>query len=134
MHADSDEADADDPLARANDCGHDVLAAALADTEHLVRRPRRLQAEYSRVWIRTVVFSMRKRWDGILTARDRLGAPMRTIWRAIAPAPAAPALDRERMLRIFAANIRIAEESGNRRAAEFLRQRLRRFETRGRAD
>jgi hypothetical protein len=43
-------------------------------------------------------------------------------------------LDRERIFKLLVANIRIAEESGNRRAAEFLRQQLKRFETRDRTD
>ena len=83
--------------------------------------------------------STKKRWDGIRTAREHLQVTERTVWRELAervvwcargPAPAAPELDRERTLRIFAANIRIAEDSGNRRAAKFLRRQLRKFETR----
>lgn len=133
MSTDSNEVDAEFlAWAKANACGHETMAKALADTERLCRRPRRLLAEYRDAWIRAIVRANKKRWYGILDARDFLGVSERTIWRALAPAPAAPELDQERMLEIFATNIRIAEESGNRRAAEFLRRQLRRFETRDR--
>jgi hypothetical protein len=127
MNADSADVDVDH-------CDDVALARALVATEHLIRRPRRLQAEFHRAWIRAVAFSEMRASDkkdaAVVAARDRLGASERTVWTALAPAPAAPTLDRERILRIFAANIRIAEESGNRRAAEFLRRQLKRFETR----
>jgi hypothetical protein len=46
----------------------------------------------------------------------------RTIWAALAPAPAAPPLTKERFRKILADNIEIAERSGNARAAELLRR------------
>jgi hypothetical protein len=132
MSTDSDEAFLAWTRENAAACGHEVMRQALRDTEHLCRRPRRLLAEYRGAWIRAIVSASKKRWHGILDARDYLDMSERSIWRALAPAPAAPELDRGRVLGIFATNIRIAEESGNRRAAEFLRRQLRRFETRDR--
>ena len=145
-----------DMAADPNDCGHDVLAKALDATEHLLRRPRRFQAEFHHAWIRAVAFSEMKTGGkkdaAIVATHDHLKVGERTVWNALAGvhdwpstygimaevyqiktlSPPAPELDRERILRIFAANIRIAEESGNQQAAEFLRCQLRRFETRGR--
>jgi hypothetical protein len=146
MQADSDEvdnatflanveADEDDEdffvallAAYGHTCGHDELTKAKAETEHLAQRPRLLRAETWHAWIRAVVRSTEKKWDGIRAARDHLGAPERSIWRVIADAPAAPKLDRERMLKLFARNIQIAEAAGDTHAAEFLRRQLRRFE------
>jgi hypothetical protein len=102
---------------------------AVAATEHLVRRPRRLQAEYHRVWIRAVVRSEMKTSGldaAVVATRDHFKVSERTVWNALAPAPPAPDMDRERVLRILADNIRIAEESGNQQAADFLRRYLKR--------
>jgi hypothetical protein len=122
--ADPDDDDADPAL----DCGHEVMAKALAATEPLIRRPRLLQAEFHHAWIRAVVSSEMgadgKKDAAIFAAQGHLEVSERTVRNAIAPAPAAPELDRERLLRILAANIRIAEESGNQRAADFLRRYL----------
>jgi hypothetical protein len=130
MSTDSNKVDAEFlAWTKANACGHEIMAKALADTERLCRRPRRLLAEYRGAWIRAIVRASKKRWWGIPRARDYLGVSERTIWRVLAPAPAAPALTNERFLKTLADNLEIAERSGNRRAAEFLRRQLRRFET-----
>ena len=115
----------------AHDCTAAEMAKVLADVKRRYRRFRLLRAETWHAWIRAVVRSHKVKWHGILAARDHLGAPARSSWRVIADAPdvpAAPKLDRERTLRIFADNIRVAEESNSHRAAEFLRRQLRRFE------
>jgi hypothetical protein len=115
----------------ALDCSHDVLRKALAATEHLLRRPRRLQAEFHRVWIRAVVSSEMgangKKDAAVFATQGHLKVSERTVWNALAPAPPAPEMDRERVLRILADNIRIAEESGNQWAADFLRRYLKRM-------
>ena len=126
----NDDDDAD--LLDVSDCGHDVLQKALEATKHLLRRPRRLQAEFHRAWIRAVVSSEMMEADGkkdaaVLATQGRLKVSERTVRNALAPAPPAPDMDRERVLRILADNIRIAEESGNQRAADLLRRYLKRM-------
>jgi hypothetical protein len=66
MSTDSNEVDAEFlAWAKANACGHETMAKALADTERLCRRPRRLLAEYRDAWIRAIVRANKKRWYGI---------------------------------------------------------------------
>jgi hypothetical protein len=125
----NDDDDAD--LLDVSDCGHDVLQKALEATKHLLRRPRRLQAEFHRAWIRAVVFSEMgadgKKEAAVFATQGHLKVSERTVRNALAPAPPAPDMDRERVLRILADNIRIAEESGNQRAANFPRRYLKRM-------
>jgi hypothetical protein len=129
MRVDSNEVDAEFlawVAAHSHDCGHNVMAEALRDTEHLVRRPRRLRAEFSRTWIRAVVRAEMetsgKKDAAVVAARDYLGAGERTVWAALAPPPAAPPLNKERFLKIVADNLEIAERSGNQAAARLLRR------------
>jgi len=58
----------------------------------------------------------------VFSAAGQLEVTERTIWAALAPAPAAPPLTKERFRKILADNIEIAERSGNARAAELLRR------------
>ena len=86
-----DPADPEVVAADPNDCGHDVLAKALDATKHLLRRPRRLRAEYHRVWLRAVVRSEVKAVSKLdaavfLTAKG-LKASERTVWSALAELP-----------------------------------------------
>ena len=118
-----------------NDCGHDVLKKALADTAHLLQRPRRLGAETWHAWLRAVVRHEMKAGGkdaAVVATRDHFklsSKQERTIWTAIKPLakptpPKTAELDRERIFKLLVANIRIAEESGNQQAAEFLRRHL----------
>jgi hypothetical protein len=162
MHADSDgddenfflahgEADEDDEdfflawlAAYGHTCNDAELTKAKAATKHLLQRPRRLTAETWHAWLRAAVrLEMKahgKKDAAVVATRDHFGLlpeQERTIWTAIKPLakPAQPKtaeLDRERIFKLLVANIRVAEESGNQQAAEFLRCQLRRFETRGR--
>ena len=129
--ADPNDDDDDADLLDVSDFGHDVLQKALEATKHLLRRPRRLQAEFHRAWIRAVVFSEMgadgKKEAAVFATQGHLKVSERTVRNALAPAPPAPDMDRERVLRILADNIRIAEESGNQRAANFPRRYLKRM-------
>ncbi|MGD0316269.1 MAG: hypothetical protein ABSB37_10025 [Xanthobacteraceae bacterium] len=85
--------------AKANNCSHEVMAAALAATEEKVRRSRRLQAEFLRHWIRgcfadEMVTERGKKHLAAAVVADRLNVSKRTVWNAFAPA--APAWSREK--------------------------------------
>jgi hypothetical protein len=135
MNDDSDEVDAEFLAwvkANANDCSHEAMERALAETEHLCRRPRLLHTEFWYASIRAVVFSKPGPW-GRFDARAHLGASDRAIDRARRAAPrcgadaaAAPPLTEERVRKILVDNLEIAERSGNHRAAELLRRQLKR--------
>jgi len=82
MSTDSNDEDGAEFIAwaKANDCTHEAMQRALRDTEHLLRRPRQLFADTLHAWIRAIVRANKKRWYGILDARDFLGVSERTIW------------------------------------------------------
>lgn len=136
MSADSNEVDWEFlAWAKENDCGHEVMAKALADTEHLCQRPRRFLAEYRHVWARAVVAFWKKRGKldaAVVAARDYGEVSERTVWNALAPAPAAPPLTEERFRKILVDNLELADRSRNRAAAELLRRQLKKLEMRGR--
>jgi len=109
-------------------CAHtpEEIQQALRDTEYVRRRPRGLLAEYGRVWARAIVADEMEKGSKkdamVFSAAGQLEVTERTIWAALAPAPAAPPLTKERFRKILADNIEIAERSGNARAAELLRR------------
>jgi hypothetical protein len=86
--ADSDEIFLAWTRENAADCGHEVMAKALADTAHLVRRPRRLLAEYRHHWIRAIVRDRMKTGKSkldaaVVDARDYVEVSERTVWNAL---------------------------------------------------
>jgi hypothetical protein len=118
----------------------ETMARALDDTAHLIRRPRKLQTEYSRAWVRSLtkeppepvgesleVEGEIKKQALVAAATEMFGVKERTVWNAIAPesATAAPELTKERFIAIVADNLALAERTNNWAAAKLLRRILR---------
>jgi hypothetical protein len=116
--------------AKANDCTNEVYKRALAKTIDLCLRPRPLQKEFWRHWVR-VLLGRGRRPRGWTVAREWLGASPRTIRRArheYTPPPLPPPPTHECTRKMIIDSLDIAERSGNQPAIEFLRQQLRRLE------
>jgi hypothetical protein len=69
------------------DRDHEKMEQALADTAHLMRRPRKLQAETMRAWLRSCVAESMQRGfpkdAAVIDIRDKMKVSEKTIWNAL---------------------------------------------------